>query len=267
MLLAEIHGKRLEATRNSEDYLTSTVFGHLRYIAPSLFWNDLLTMARGLPNKEGLELSLGQCLAGSGCSPSVYSSLQTHFWKIHPSHGEPDLILIFSGAEVPPLILLIEVKLSSEKSGTGDNDQLARYLRILDDLDTVGIHVPVGAHRYLIYLTPQDSIVELMASADCLGDSQIQRNRLFRLQWQDVLEVAKLTKQHYQDPVSLILNDVVAFLRERGLEYFCGMGRLNGLPHFEGSQGGFYHAAHSGFNGLTFEANLEHFEIQKGEWL
>jgi hypothetical protein len=31
MLVAEIHRKGLEEARNHEDYLTSTVFGHLRY--------------------------------------------------------------------------------------------------------------------------------------------------------------------------------------------------------------------------------------------
>jgi len=186
MLLAEILGKRIEATRNSEDYLTSTVFGHLRYIAPGLFWDELFTSARGLQRVHGRKYSLGKLLADNGCSPSVYSRLQAHFWRVHSIHGEPDLILVFSGTGLTPLVLLIEIKLRSEKNGTGNDDQLARYLRILDDLDAIGIHVPSGAHRYLVYLTAQDSIVELMASADCSDDPVAQRDRLFRLQWQDV---------------------------------------------------------------------------------
>ena len=35
MLLAEIHGKTLAEGRNGEDYLTSAVFGHLRYVPSS----------------------------------------------------------------------------------------------------------------------------------------------------------------------------------------------------------------------------------------
>ena len=267
MLLAEIHGKRLEATRNSEDYLTSTVFGHLRYIAPGLFWDELFTRAKGILGLDGQEVSLGQRLADTGCLPSVYSRLQAYFWSKHQSHGEPDLILVFSGAELPPLVLLIEVKLRSEKSGTGDNDQLAKYLRILDDLNAVGIHVPVGAHRYLVYLTPQDSKAELLASAGCSEDPVTQRHRLFRLQWQDVLEVAKLPRHHDQEPASLILNDIAAFLREWGLEYFGGMSRQDGLPHFDGSFGSFYRPTYSGFQGLTYEPGLELIEIKEGIWL
>lgn len=267
MLLAEIHGKRLEATRNSEDYLTSTVFGHLRYIAPRLFWDELFTRAKGLPGRDGQELSLGHWLADTDCSPSLYTRLQTYFWSIHPNHGEPDLILVFSGGELLPLVLLIEVKLRSEKSGNGDNDQLARYLRILDDLDAVGIHVPNAAHRYLVYLTPQDSIVELLASADCSDDPVTQRDRLFRLQWQDILEVAESTKHHYQEPARLILSDIVTFLREWGLEYFGGMSRLSGLPYFESSFGSFYRPTYSGFQGLTYEPGLELIEIKEGMWL
>ena len=52
MLLAEILGKRLEATRNSEDYLTSAVFGHLRYIEPGLFWDTLFAKAGGIPDPD-----------------------------------------------------------------------------------------------------------------------------------------------------------------------------------------------------------------------
>jgi hypothetical protein len=49
VLLAEIHGKTLEVARDNEDYLTSAVFGHLRYVAPGLFWDELLKRAKGLP--------------------------------------------------------------------------------------------------------------------------------------------------------------------------------------------------------------------------
>ncbi len=41
MLLAEIHGKHLADARDDEDYLTSSVFGHLRYIPPGSFWNSV----------------------------------------------------------------------------------------------------------------------------------------------------------------------------------------------------------------------------------
>ena len=142
-----------------------------------------------------------------------------------------------------------------------------RYLRILNDLDAVGIQVPADAHRYLVYLTPQDSIVELMDSSNCSDGSVTKGDRLFRLQWQDVLEAAKSTRHHYQEPASLILGDIVSFLREWGLEYFGGMSRQPGLPKIDDSLGSFYRQTHSGFHGWAYEPGLEHFEIQKGSWI
>lgn len=42
MLLVEIRGHALNAAIGDEDYLTSVVFGHLRYVPPSVFWEDFL---------------------------------------------------------------------------------------------------------------------------------------------------------------------------------------------------------------------------------
>jgi hypothetical protein len=49
MLAAEIHGHSVPEARNSEDYLTSTVFGHLRYIQPGPFWDALFELACSEP--------------------------------------------------------------------------------------------------------------------------------------------------------------------------------------------------------------------------
>jgi hypothetical protein len=45
MLMAEIRGHGRPETQDDEDYLTSSVFGHLRYIPPSVFWEDFLDWA------------------------------------------------------------------------------------------------------------------------------------------------------------------------------------------------------------------------------
>jgi hypothetical protein len=58
MLVAEVHGKRVAEAQDAEDYLTSAVFGHLRYIPPSVFWPDLFALATGLPNSDGRETCL-----------------------------------------------------------------------------------------------------------------------------------------------------------------------------------------------------------------
>jgi hypothetical protein len=46
MLIAETRGKSAAEVQNNEDYLTSAVFGHLRYVPPNAFWRELFAQAR-----------------------------------------------------------------------------------------------------------------------------------------------------------------------------------------------------------------------------
>ena len=161
-------------------------------------------------------------LADAGRPSSVFTQLKVYFWRKHKTHGEPDLLLVFRADGRSPLVVLIEAKLLSEKSGTGDRDQLVRYLRVLGDLGEVDVHVPAQADRYLIYLTPRESLAELEDSAARTDDPAKDRPRLFRLQWQDVLEAADKAWPSSPEPACTILTDVACFLRELGLEYFKG---------------------------------------------
>jgi hypothetical protein len=141
MLLAEIRGHASEDVENKEDYLTSAVFGHLRYLPPKVFWQDLFSRASTLPS-SGEATSLDQMAFRRGQSISNYSHLQIHFWPFHPIYGEPDILLTFTGDNLEPLVVIIEVKLWSEKSSEGEKDQLAKYLALLDDLNSLNVVVP-----------------------------------------------------------------------------------------------------------------------------
>lgn len=266
MLLAEIHGKALDTARDSEDYLTSAVFGHLRYVPPGPFWDDLLGRSRGLPGPGAEEASLGRLLADAGLRPSAYSRLKAHFWRGHATHGEPDLLLVFSAEGLPPLVVLVEAKLWADKSGTGERDQLVRYLRILEDFAAVKVQVPPEASRYLVYLTPRESLAEVEDSAGRVDDPCRDRGRLFRLQWQDVLEAADAAWPRSPEPACTILADVAGFLRELGLEYFKGMSRLKELPLLDPSFGGFYAVGSRAFHGMSREPGFDCFEVCKGAW-
>jgi hypothetical protein len=160
--------------------------------------------------------------------------------------------------------VLVEVKLWSEKSGTGDRDQLVRYLRVLEDLDAVKVQVPAQADCYLVYLTPRESLAEVEDSAAHL-DARA-RGRLFRLQWQDVLEAAEAAWRGSPEPACTILADVARFLRELGLEHFKGMSRLDELPLLEPGFGGVYTAGLTGFHGMARDPGLDFFEVYKGAW-
>jgi len=266
VLLAEIHGKTVEVARDNEDYLTSTVFGHLRYVAPGLFWDDLMKRARGVPDSGGHEPLLGELLADTGRLPSAYSRLKVLFWKKHEIHGEPDLILVFTAEGLPPLVILVEAKLWSGKSGTGDRDQLVRYLRVLEDLGGIGMVTEALAPRYLIYLTPGESLAEVEDSA-ALADGLLKDGpRLFRLQWQDVLEAAEAAGAGSCEPTCTVLPDVARFLQELGLEYFKGMHCLGELHVLMPGLGAFYEVGQTGFCEMTQETRLGYFEVCKGAW-
>ena len=100
VLLAEIHGKTVQVARDNEDYVTSAVFGHLRYVPPQIFWDALFGRANGLPGSDGREPTLGRVLAGRGYSPTRYATVRAQFWQRYPKLGEPDVLLVFAGGEL-----------------------------------------------------------------------------------------------------------------------------------------------------------------------
>jgi hypothetical protein len=255
MLLAEIHGKVLEEARNHEDYLTSAVFGHLRYLPPCLFWDEFFSNAKTVAI-EGKEKSLCQSAREQGARVSEYSALQIHFWPNHPKWGQPDLVLCFTGTNLPPLVIVIEVKLYSEKSGTGDDDQLGRYLGILGDLSALDVSLPVNPLAALVYLTPRESLHEIESTLASSRASPADRQRLFRVQWQDLLAAARRAVAGAEGQSRTILQDVCLFLEKKGLEYFSGFAEDPSLPMFAANDGTFYMRG-SSFAGFKEVAGLE----------
>jgi hypothetical protein len=94
-------------------------------------------------------------------------------------------------------------------------------------------------------LTPRDSAAELRATAALEPSKFLGSPRLFRAQWQDILEAAvESLRKHESDPecmANMILEDVAAFLRRRGLEYFRGF-KLRLLSAMAEQHGHFYDA-------------------------
>lgn len=228
VLTAEIHGKYVPEARNFEDYLTSAIFGHLRYIKPGPFWDVLLSMAKSQPGNTDVVTATERTLCELGCSPGAFAALDIAFWPEH-KEGIPDLVLHFSGGQPRSVVVLIEAKLTSMKSGTGEYDQLVRYLRILDSLGDLRPAMPSGALGLAVYLTATDSRVEVLESLQQCNHPEQDRIRLFHLQWQDLIRAIDLTSPA-SEMEALILNDVRTFLRKRGLEYFSGMEDETTIP-------------------------------------
>ncbi len=217
MLLAEINGKRLPAAEEQEDWLTSAVFGHLRLVSPPLFWEQLFKRAMS-PSVFGR--SLLSELNERGIHFDRYSRIETRFWRCFLKHGEPDLLVRFTGDGILPLTMVIEVKLNSGKSGVGSNDQLVRYLQLLKDKEQIP-EWNVEDHRVLVYLTRSFAQNEMNES---LGLSPEDAGNLFGLEWRDVLETAQALAGE-----NLLLQELYRFLRGRGFEAFYGF-RKTSLP-------------------------------------
>ncbi len=76
MMQAELHGHSAREILTNEDYLTSTVFGHLRYLSPSIFWENLFSRAIGAqPDTR----SLLDYLRGASVEPANGDSLKVCF--------------------------------------------------------------------------------------------------------------------------------------------------------------------------------------------
>jgi hypothetical protein len=149
--------------------------------------------------------------------------------------------LHFSGDGQPSLILIVEVKLNSSKSGTGANDQLKRYLDLLDDQTVLPVWSEKKDHRCLVYLTRAFARLEIEESVRLSLESgkEDAAERIFGLQWQDVLETAIVNAGQ-----SELLRELAIFLRVRDFEAFRGFrkfpvplepisGRFYGRRYFE----------------------------------
>jgi hypothetical protein len=222
MLVAEIHGKYVAEAREDEDYLTSTVFGHLRYLPPAHFWKPFLRSCRSLSSGKERAGALAYLEEQTGAEIDAYGRLQTIFWPTH-AKGCPDLVLVFTHEGLRPIVVCIEAKLRSGKSGTDDRDQLARYLQACDSLEGFRPEIPANSASIVVYLTEHDSRNELLDSLKAYGDSFIARRRLYRVEWQDIQKAAEEAQASLEGVCEQIARDIAGFLRVRDLTHFRGM--------------------------------------------
>lgn len=187
------------------------------------------SLARGLPNGPS-QNSLDDFISQTGHGVSEYTVLRTYFWPKHPKRGEPDLLVSFEGPGLRPITLVIEAKLWSGKSGNKE-DQLVRYLKILDELQEFPqLPMAEGSLGALVYLTPRESLDEVLESLKLSPNLVRDRARIFRLQWQDFIRVCDETFPTGEDQIDTILRDVGQLLQRRGLEYFAGFRSIALIP-------------------------------------
>ena len=216
---------------DSEDILTSTVFGTLKYLRPDIVLIPFLELAF-LYNED--KTALWQTLKSEGVELRCYREIEYIFWPRNISYGEPDLIILFKNHihGDDDYLLVIEVKLKSEKSGIEDKDQLVRYYEaIVNDIENFSepsISSFNGKKGHIIYLTQTTSHSEINASLKLLENKyEIIKNQLFHLRWQQLFKTFENMKEFCSDIEERIIDDLIKYLDKLGLRDFSGIS----LPH------------------------------------
>jgi len=230
MIFAEIHGKLgadgSRAHERSEDLLTSTVFGLLRYLPPRDGLVAVLMKSRRVSSEAG---AIRTSPSDSWLALDQVSSVEVDFWPSGLENAEPDLLirLLDSHSTVAHLIAL-EVKLWSPKSGTvskdddaskdgevegssllPDRDQLVKYWRRLQ-------RIAGNATPTVVYLTPHPSPPE----ADLRDSLAICPSmRLGWLSWTDIWEALS---QSGVAAESAVAADLLLLLEHKGFSRFRG---------------------------------------------
>lgn len=238
MLLAEIKGKHSSAIETDEDYLTSAVFGHLRFVKHGEFWRKLFGKAIAA---NGATTNLMEQLAMSGASVEDECDLNVHFWP-NTIHGQPDLILDFANGLARSVVVVVEVKLYSEMSSSGSDNQLCKYFELLHDkaeLNKLIGRELVDFEIGLVYLTERFAAAEVQESIE-KSEWPDAGNRMFPLQWQDMTQVLRELRPR---PTSF-LGEVFQFLLRRRFDRFQGFQEISDVIRM--SSGRFYSADYFG---------------------
>lgn len=218
MLAAILHGKIPREVEDSEDLLTSVVFGALERLPLHLGFRKLLALARG-PQKPA-------------CWAEVVR-VKVEYWPWCGESdafggAEPDVVLTLEAPGHAKQVVVIEAKRGSGKSGHGDRDQLAR------EIDTAV--VPHGAELGgLIYITADhtEPTDDLNASRAALARSRLRSGTpLWWLPWQDLVPV--LCAAHAADPsgAGTLARDAARCLQRWGIEWFSGIDAVKAVPAF-----------------------------------
>lgn len=230
MIDADLRGKLRadgsNAHERSEDLLTSTVFGLLRYLPADQGLIPLMRRSRAATLRHGQLMVSQQSPDQSWMSISAAASCEIEFWPSFGKFGQPDLLLTFLDAARRPVHLtVVEAKLHSPKSGEAEDngeddapaadvaedswtpDQLVRYWRGM--LSHIAASDPNRCS--VVYLTAhttpptEDLTISLRACPTM---------RLGWLSWRDVWHTIQPLLNQTEPPLAAV--DLERLLANRG---------------------------------------------------
>jgi hypothetical protein len=259
----------------SEDVLTSTIFGTLKYLpAP----NALIPFIESAFLDDDERTKLWSILCNQGIDLRSYREVQYIFWAWNQKYGEPDLVLLFTNHihGQDDLLLLIEAKFKSGKSGYGEYDQLMRYYKAIkydiNNFQIAEIANFKGKYKYLIFLTESEASSDIEDSSQqikiaCNNDFN---NEIFHLRWHQLIKVLDSMNGMYSPTESIIADDLKQYLERIGLRDFSGISlpddNISKVIHISGNV--FFDQSKSGkyFSSIPITQRLNNeFCFYKGE--
>lgn len=223
MIQAVIQGKA-SGIEYSEDILTSTVFGTLRYLPISTV---LIPFIESAFLYDDCRITLWKVLKNRGIELRHYQKVNYVFWPRHSNLGEPDLLLLFmdhvQGEE--DWLLIVEAKFKSPKSSTGEYDQLMRYYNAVNEyiegFSDREISSFKGKKGYIIYVTESEAADEIEESIKCIKNKDESfNNGIFHLRWHQLHKVLSNIIDTYSPVEKLIASDIMKYLERLGLRDF-----------------------------------------------
>jgi len=222
---------KLPELRGHEDYLTSCIFGALKYLPPDAVLFPFLKFSFNYRSNETFEEYLKQKNINlSNLKPKF------HFWPRSSTYGEPDLVITLEGG-AGSFIIAVEIKYFSMKHGEEEQDQLARYYLALGTIDgretfsQKGIKYFSGDLLALVYLTQFEAELEIEESLKALELKGIRyaHDKFFHLRWQELPKIIEplLLKEH-DSYEKIICMDIKNLMESKALLPFTRFSKLSG---------------------------------------
>jgi hypothetical protein len=226
LIQAVLGGKSL-GYEYTEDILTSTVFGTLKYLKPDMILIPFIESAFLYNEKR---TTLWEKLNSEGIELRCYREVEYVFWTWNQNYGEPDLILIFRDHVhgFDDLLLVVEAKFKSGKSGTEENDQLVRYFEAINnDIENFtesSVSSFKGRKGYVVYLTEAEAYSDITATTKIIQSryNEIKEN-VFHLRWHQLYKTLEKMYPHYSSFEKIIVDDLMKYMEKLGLRDFSGI--------------------------------------------
>lgn len=234
MTIAEIKGKISSTGSNLhdqlEDLLTSDVFSACRYQQPESLLIPLLATARNLPGN-----SLEEYIPRSGLEAEYF------FWP-RLKHSEPDVLIVIQGSDGRTIVVMVEAKYLSGKSGdTLENDELEvaaaptdQLAREFQDLQSIEDYLHLSTdriqHRFLVYVTAHRSIpIEELVESRREIEKFHPSVRIGLLYWTSWFNFVVAIRENLMDTIDQdpVIEDLLTLLERKRFVQFKGYGRLD----------------------------------------